>query len=263
MKSLFSFIVLAGIFTGCASLKLSLSEDLKESHDEYSVKGRQGILINQKLSFGEFRTTQVNRSWTKGSSYRTGIGYNEGSSAEWVNIISTEYIRKKQTVNFTLTDGTHHADVFAVSRFHAKDLQLGRSDNSILNIGMDLAGIGGSSTSLYYVQVYADRTGIPWQLVLDNQAAQAVPKQYTGVFAKSKNEYYTLVPATKLERNGKSGNTLLGSVGFEIRNKDGKALAAVSMIDRGMVFLAKTSAEERFLLANLCAALLLQEEIGG
>jgi exoribonuclease II len=38
-------------------------------------------------------------------------------------------------------------------------------------------------------------------------------------------------------------------------------VAAVSLIDKGMIYLAKTSVEERFLLANACAALLLQEQI--
>jgi len=39
-------------------------------------------------------------------------------------------------------------------------------------------------------------------------------------------------------------------------------VAAVSLIDNGMVYLGRTTPEERFLLANACTALLLQEEIG-
>ena len=67
---------------------------------------------------------------------------------------------------------------------------------------------------------------------------------------------------TRLEKNGKSGEILAGSVGLEFHNPEGKPVAAVSLIDKGMVFLGKTTKEERFLLANLCAALLLQQEIG-
>jgi hypothetical protein len=52
-----------------------------------------------------------------------------------------------------------------------------------------------------------------------------------------------------------------GSAGFEIRNKDGKALAAVSMIDNGVVYLSDISPEEKILLSGVCAALLLQEQI--
>jgi hypothetical protein len=99
-------------------------------------------------------------------------------------------------------------------------------------------------------------------MAIDNQQSQASPKKYTGLLAKNKQEYYTIVPVTLIEKNGKSGNTLLGAVGFEFRNKEGKTVAAVSLIDKGMIYLGKTTPEERFLLANACTALLLQEQIG-
>jgi hypothetical protein len=65
-----------------------------------------------------------------------------------------------------------------------------------------------------------------------------------------------------MEKNGKSGNILAGSVGFELFDPQGRSVAAVSLVDKGMVFLGKGNATERFLLANACAALLLQEQIG-
>ncbi|HWR31970.1 MAG TPA: hypothetical protein VN451_00475, partial [Chitinophagaceae bacterium] len=86
--------------------------------------------------------------------------------------------------------------------------------------------------------------------------------QYTGLLAKSKDEYYTIVPVNKMEIKVKTGATLMGSIGFEFHNKEGKTVAAVSMIDKGMIYLGKTNPEERFLLANACTALLLQEQIG-
>ena len=249
------------VLGACTPMKLALPDELKNQHDAYSVKGRQGILINQKLSFGSYATSKVKRSWTRGSSARHGIGWGGTAQQEWVNIISTEYVQKKQTVNFNLTNGHLESDVYCVSNFNARDLQIGRRENSILNISLDLAGLGGSSSSFYYVQVFTQPDDAPWQLVLDNQAVHAQSKTYVGVLAKSRSEYYTLVPVTKLEKNGKTGNTLLGSVGFEFRNQHGQAVAAVSMIDNGMVFLGKTTEAERFLLANVCAALLLQEQI--
>jgi len=38
-------------------------------------------------------------------------------------------------------------------------------------------------------------------------------------------------------------------------------LAAVSMIDKGVVYLTPLSPEEKILLSGVCAALLLQEQI--
>jgi hypothetical protein len=50
-----------------------------------------------------------------------------------------------------------------------------------------------------------------------------------------------------------------GSVGFEFRNPEGKILAAVSMIGNGTFYMGACSEEEKFLLANAAAALLLQQ----
>jgi hypothetical protein len=50
-------------------------------------------------------------------------------------------------------------------------------------------------------------------------------------------------------------------ISFEIRNKDGKALAEVSMIDYGVVYLAELSLGEKILMSGVCVALLLQEQI--
>ena len=52
-----------------------------------------------------------------------------------------------------------------------------------------------------------------------------------------------------------------GSIGYEFRNEAGEAVAAVTGMNKGMVFLAKLSNEEKFLLANACAAILLQDVI--
>lgn len=258
--SISSFVLLM-IMAGCSPMKISVSDGLRTQTDEYQVSGRQGLLIREKLRFGAYRTTRVKRSWTKGSSSRSGIGWGTPGREDWVNIISTEYINRKQTVHFNLTDEMNTSDVFCVSRFRSKDLQIGKRENSILNIGMDIAGIGGRSESFYYIQIFINSEDSPWQLILDNQAAQAKAKTYTGILAKNRNEWYALVPITRLEKNGKSGNILGGSVGFEFRDKNGVAVAAVSLIDKGMVFLRRTDPQERFILANACTAVLLRQQI--
>ena len=260
---LLSALVVTIVITGCASAKMAVSDDLKPAYDEYSVKGRQGILIKQKMSFGEYSTNTVHRSWTKGSYGRTGIGYGDPFRQEWINIISVKYTDKKQTIRYEMNNGGMQSEVYCVSRFNAEDLEIGRNPNSLLNIGMDLAGAGIKLSSIYYVQIFASPTdNRPWELVLDNQAAQASRNSYIGRLAKGRDEYYDVVPVSKMEIKGKTGTTLAGSIGFEFRNKYGKTVAAVSLLDKGMVYLGKTTAEERFLLANACTALLLQEVIG-
>jgi len=99
-------------------------------------------------------------------------------------------------------------------------------------------------------------------MVLDNEAAQRNSKKYIGVISQSNDRYYTLHPVYTLEKkDGKPANMPFGSIGYEIRGKEGKPLAAVSLIDNGVVYFNDITAEEKFLMANICTAILLQEEI--
>lgn len=80
------------------SMKLALTGKEWTDVTEYTVKGRQGILINQKLSFGPYHTTIVDRSWTKGSSLLTGLS-KRGTHRRTV---STDYHHRKnkEAANF-------------------------------------------------------------------------------------------------------------------------------------------------------------------
>jgi hypothetical protein len=59
---------------------LSVSEPL-------NVKARNGWMLNQKLSFGDYQTQKVNRWWTEGSELKGGamevlsVSYSQKSKA--------------------------------------------------------------------------------------------------------------------------------------------------------------------------------------
>lgn len=261
MKKIFYPVLLSIFLVSCFPAKMALSEELKAGNDSYKVKGRNGTRIKQKLSFGDYTTSSINRSWTKGSTSHFGLG-SRNQNGDWVNIISEEYIRRKQTIRFNLANGPYNSEVYCVSRFNAKQLEIGK-ENSILNIGMDLMNIAGKSSNTYYVQIFpsaeADR---PWEMIIDNERAQAKRKEYIGYLAKSRGEYYSIVPVYKMDTPKGDRNILAGTIGFEFQDRWGKPVAAVSLLDNGVVILGKVSEEERFLLANACTALLLQDVIG-
>jgi hypothetical protein len=259
--ALFSLAVLAG----CGQANIALTGENWKEKESLTVNGRTGILINQKMSFGEFHTTKINRSWTKGGSSYNGIGVRDVVTGEYINIIGAEYINKKQTLRFNLADanGTG-SDVYCVSRFISKDLMVG-DDKGLLSFGINLLELKNRrSSSLYYAQIYADNSGEPWQLMLDNEAVQREAKYYTGLVGKSRDQYYTIVPVTKVQSSqGKVMHMPFGAMGLEIRDRSGLPLAAVNLADKGQVYFAKgLDPREKFLLANICTALLLQEQIG-
>ena len=258
MKKFLPFCALVVLFTSCMTPKIALNG---EGFTEMPVKGRNGFFIKQKLSFGDYKTTSVKRSWTKGTTSRTGLAVGVPGTPGYENIISMEYTKRKQTVNFGLTDGVNTSEVRCVTKFSTNDLIVGNNENSLPNIIIDLAR-GLRSTNTFYVQVFTNDETTAWHLLLDNNAVQADAKNYTGKLAKDDDHYYTIVPVNKmLNKAGEARNILFGSIGLDIRNKENKSVATVSFLDKGKVYLATTDKQEAFLLANTCAALLLQEQI--
>lgn len=255
-------LLLSTIFmlTRCATPVMVVSESLQNPSEALPVKGKDGTRIKQKLSFGNYSSNTIKRSWTKGASAFSGVGFGTPGQQDWVNIIGTEYIQKRQTIHFQLNDGGLTSQVFCASKFDAEQLQVGKNPNSLLNIGMDLFDIAGFSSDMYYVQIFASgKDQRPWEMALDNDASQSRPKKYTGYLAKSKTEYYAIVPVTKMAIKQKEGNMFAGSIGYEFKNSSGETVAAVTGMNKGMVWLAKLPEEEKFLLANACAAILLRD----
>lgn len=251
-------LILAVLLTRCYPARMALQSDEWSQKEEYEVQGKKGIFSKEKLQFGEFYTTKVKRSWTKGSSSKNSI------TDDYTNIISLEYINRKQTLHFSLTDaGNRSSEVFCVFAFNTSEVQVGDRPNSIFNIGVDVVkNLLSQPDNKYYVQIYTKNQG-PWELLLDNVQTQMNPKKYVGYLSQGKDNYYTIIPMRQMEKkDGTPGTIAFGSIGFEIRNKEGKAVAAVSKLNKGVVYMQNISDEEKFLLANACAALLMQEEIG-
>ena len=256
-------VVVGLIIVSCSPAKMAIEKDNWNNPEELTVKGRQGILINQKLSFGEYRTVSVKRSWTKGSSAFAGWTSGRPGYDDYSRIIGVEYSKKKQTVRFELTDNAaNESSAFCITQVKSKDFVFGNNPNSLFNISLDILGVADASQDLYWIKLYVKNETDPWEIVLDNEAAQRNSKKYTGVISQSKDRYYTLHPVFKMEKkDGSAGTMPFGSIGYEIRNKQGKPLAAVSLIDKGVVYLNDISADEKFLMANICTAILLQQEI--
>ena len=258
-----SLLVLS--LTGCYSAKMALHEDAWPVKEEYKVEGKRGLFTKERMQFGEFYTTSVKRSWVKGANSHFGLATGNVTDYDYTNIISLDYIRRRQTITFSLTDVTSQtSEVYCVPKFNTEEVVIGNHPTSILNIGIDVVkDLISQPESKYYVQIYTKAGERPWELLLDNVQAQGHPKSYVGYFSKGRDEYYTVVPVREMQgKDGKPASILFGTVGFEIRNKKGKAVAAVSMLDKGVVYLQSSDKEERFLLSNVCAALLIQEVIG-
>lgn len=244
----------------CKPFQPALSHADGTKTEMHPVKGRQGILINQKLSFAEFQTAKVRRSWTKGRDANTHVSQGIVEDILFPDMFSINYSERSQTFSFQMEDAAGNtSEVFAASEFASENLQIGSNPNTAVNIYEGL--FGAHTDNLFYLQAFINGSETPWQLVLDRVASQENAKNYKGVFVLDRDNFYSLKPITKIV--GKKGdvNMPFGSLGFEIFNKNNEFVAAVSEVDRGAVYFNTTDAKERFILANLCAGLLLQQDI--
>jgi hypothetical protein len=263
MKTFFLLLATISVFNLSAqNVGLALEGEAWATVKEYPVKGRSSH-INQKLTFGPFKTVDINRSWTKGSLATSGLTQGILTDEMYKKIITTDHISKKQTLYFALADSANNrASAYCISQFNAKDFNIGNNPNSVFNLLLDLSGKGGQSTSLFYVMLVNVGTQERWDLLLDNKAGQQT-QAYEGYLSKSKDEYYIIKPVNRIKtKKGKTGTMPFGSAGYQITTKEGKPLAAVSLMDKGVVYLTDLNPEEKLLLATALAALLLQEVIG-
>lgn len=259
MKKIYFLLASLILIFACTPMKPALT--VAET-TAFPVKGRQGLLIKQKLKFGDYATSVVKRSWTRSGNTRVDLLSGQLKNPDYPNLVSLDYADSDQSYYFTIKDFFGNiADVYAVSAFHSRDLRIGDNPNSVINILEDIFGGSGYSENLFYLQVFLNNETIPWQLVLDNEAAQLFPGEYTGFFALDNSNFYTLKPIT--HTSGKKGpqKIIFGSIGYEIFDFRGKSVAAVSLVDNGEVYFHTQDPSERFLLSGLCAALLLQEDV--
>src|SRR4051812_46379594 len=84
---------------------IATGEPLHSMQQELAVKGRNGILIKQKLSFGSYHTAQVKRS-----AIRKWTGITGFPGTIW-----TEHMDGRQSIRFRLTNGTDTSDAMSVT----------------------------------------------------------------------------------------------------------------------------------------------------
>ncbi len=250
------------ILGGCNTMVPALSVSEEETVESFPVKGRQGLLINQKLQFGDYSTSRVKRSWTRGGNTRIDIPFGTVANEDYPNLIGMDYVSKDQSFNFQMNDiKGYNSDVYGSSQFRSRDLLIGDNPNSVVNVLQDIFGKTDFSENIFYMQLFLNDQREPWQLLIDNHASEFFAKEYQGIFALNRDTYYTLKPITKLLGKNGSVNEIFGSVGFEVFDTQDRLVGAVSLVDNGQVYFTTKDAKERFILANLFSALLLQQDV--
>ena len=248
------------LLANCTTVRMALPNPAWDNNIGYTVEGRTQTVFQKKpLRFGEFYTTQIKTSWKQSSSTTTDM---DGRLTERNNkTVGMLYEQSKSSRKFSLSNGKgQEALVLTFNQLNSSSYLVGGGVELNFNWMNKALGMPSKMENAYYVQVYEHDNDKPWELVLDMDAIQMNPKNYAGYFALNEQEYYTIRPLRHVM--GKNGPVKIpvGLIGFEISNVAGEPVAAVSIINKGLVYLQDSlTPRERFLMADLCAALLLYE----
>jgi hypothetical protein len=239
---------------------MALTNPSWQNNIGYAVEGRmQTVLQKKPLRFGEFYTTGVKTSWRRSSSLVTDM---DGRVINrYSNTLGKLYESSKASRRFTLSNGKGlQAQVFTFDQLTALGYLLGNNLQLNFDWLVKALGMPTKAENSYYVQVFEPENDRPWELMLDLDAVRWNPKNYAGYFALNDDEYYTVKAITKIMGKNGPSSFPAGIMGYEICNAGGVPVAAVSTINSGVVHLQDSlPPDERFLMANLCAALLLYE----
>lgn len=228
------FILFAMV--SCKTPDLLLSAELKSDNMSYEVKGRQGALINQVISFGPYTTSKIKRGWTMSYDIPFILRF-QGS---------------KERLSFSqFTSDSLKANVFCVGKIKS-------SEYEIID---DIFGIPVNYENTFTGTIVQTTTNF-WEFIIFNPDAGYGSVEYaTSGFAKSRTGETIEIKPVKFLENHK-GLKSIDNYGFEFLIEN-KTIAAVSIMNNGKVWMSKQiDAEQKLVLSALCSALLTKSNLG-
>ena len=230
LKLLFALLIIIGM--GCTVPHMQVDDDLQKNAIRYEVEGRNGWLVNQKLSFGEYQSGKVHRSWTKGYDFPFFIRFSGA----------------KEKLQFTMKDGQGNAvEIFCLGKLREQDLMLFHKyfDMKI-------------KTKDAFTGSVALNKSKSFDFFVANLNQNNWFKEAQGM-VHGDNLHIKIKPVKHLDNNQRSLDSQVPGFEFVL---DGKVVGAVETLNKGEVWLsADLNREQKLVLAGVASALLLRSEL--
>jgi hypothetical protein len=266
-KVLFIIILLSS----CTAAKVSVPEAFQKKSTRYSVKGVDGWMINQKLSFGPYQTSAVKRGWDfKSSVQYTKFRISPEEAVLRVFDINTDKqkLQQRNRFQYTLEEGNLLAEIYATESFSEKQLVY-KSNNPYI-------GSASKTTSYEYAFTAAIvpltlKEKDPWSLVMINKydiakdtARKLFDKPYVEEegYATNGKENIAIRPL-RLEnvttKSGKQKKVVGGKMlsGYELQ-WDGGVVAIIDILDKSIWIYNDMEPSEKVILSSIASAILLK-----
>ncbi len=265
-----SLIVLL-FLVSCTAAKVSVPAGFSSQATKHQVKGLNGWMINQKLSFGEFNTSTVKRGWDFSSSVQyTKFSLDLQTMLLRVLNIDTDVrnLKQRNKFQYTIQDGNLVAEIFATEKFSENQLVY-KSNNPF-------PGQVNATQRYEYAFTAAilplmAKENDPWSVVLMNKyearkdtARRIFDRPYVEEegYATNGKENIAIRPL-RLEKlttkSGKETKVVGGPMltGYELRWDDG-VVAIIDILDNAIWFANNLDARDKLILSSISSAILLK-----
>ncbi len=219
------------LLSGCTVPYMRVDPQLSAQAPALSVQGRQGWLINQELSFGDYSSSPVKRSWTK--------GYN-------IPFI-VRFSGAKEKLGFSMQNSAgDKAELFCLGKLREIDLPVLNKAFEV-NLKTTDAFTCAISSADQSFEFYSENLN-------QNPRFNAPTGQLKGPGVE-----LSIRPVGSLEGGQSSWSTT--ALGYELL-ADGQVLAAVETLNDGRVWIGpELSVHQQLLAASVAAALLLRSSL--
>ncbi len=241
----YKFLGLIALFlSSCASMQIDVANSELVQHP---VKGTQGLRVNQTVTFADYQTQYVKRSWNKGS--KRAFGFSNGQESI---MIGSE--KKRNEMTFALTSPTAgNSEVFMTNALKSRNLYI---TGEKVEMKAERYREKDSLLNRCFAQIYLDDAEKPWQMQVNNAQVEMYKNGLVGKIVLDKENYYTVKTVIKTKPTSISKIP----VGFQFENKSGEIVGAVSLINNGTIFLKKSNEKEKMLLSSAALVLLLRDD---
>ncbi len=225
------FLVSLILLSGCTVPYMQVDPQLSASTAAMPVSGREGWLINQQLSFGQFTSGPVKRSWTTGYTIPFILRFSGA----------------KEQLGFSTFNGARDkAELFCLGKLRERDLP-------VLNRSFE---VNLKTRDVFTCAIALDDES--FELYSENLNQNPRFKAPTGQL-KGPGVNLAISAVGSLEGGQSSWSTT--ALGYELLS-DGEVVAAVETLNDGRVWISsELSDQHQLLAASVATALLLRSSL--
>ncbi|OLY93977.1 Outer membrane protein assembly factor BamE, lipoprotein component of the BamABCDE complex [Cnuella takakiae] len=270
MKLLQNLLILTAL-ASCTAAKVSVPSQFEKEATRMAVKGLNGWMINQQLSFGNYHTSAIKRGWDFTSSVQyTRFGLRPEEMLMRVIHIDTDKrnLSQRNKFQYTLSDGKNITEIYATEKFRENDLVY-KSNNPFL---------GDVSRTRRYEYAFtaailpiSQKDPQPWSLVLVNRydankdtARKLFDRPFVEEegYATNGKDNVAIRPLRLEEMKSKKGKPMkvFGGpllAGYELRMDDG-VVGIIDILDNAVWLYNDLEAPDKLLLSSIASAIMLK-----